>query len=433
MKRISVLIFVVLVGCSPKFDTVNMPDIESPDFRFEENTPIQTHYVNNFIVAQDGIDSMPDTKVEIILTEPITFNTLFQMLISQNINVIADFDTQRTLSIPSYTGSVIKFIRSIQEGYGLFFKYENGCLTVREKCTVFVKVLMPEIKDKLTKILLTFGIENSFYDELSSRIVFESDYYTFSKVQSYFNDNPYLSFLIFDVMVLESENSSIDSSGFDWHELALQVQDIIEYPLNMSLTGDKNGGFTFGFKSDSLSIHSVYKSLSETKKFNVLQSARISTLNGSNAVLDVSEKIPYISSVDITALSDNSSQLVQGYEFNTATNGIILKLTPMISDDIITITFESQIQSLIDFLEVGTSSQTIQQPILSIRNIKNQVVTNPGQTILIGGLQYEKGGSIYKSLKSVKSGLNTNESRSFSISVLLRCELIRYVFQKGGA
>jgi hypothetical protein len=45
---------------------------------------------------------------------------------------------------------------------------------------------MPDSKNGITKLLKIFGVENSFYDKLSSRIIFESDYYTFQKVKNYF-------------------------------------------------------------------------------------------------------------------------------------------------------------------------------------------------------------------------------------------------------
>lgn len=427
-----ILIFFIFLGCGQKFGNLEKPITGHERYYSASESPVVVHSITDFIITDEKFDEMPDLNVDINLTEPITFDILFQLLISQDVNVLADFESDQKISIPKYKGSVKDFLKNIQQSFGLFFLYRNGCLIVKQKTTVFLKVLMPELKDKLINILLTFGIDKAFHDSLSSRIVFETDYYTYQKVKDYFYNNPYLTFCVFDIMVLESQNKKENESGLDWHSITALLGDLGTNPFQINVNGDANSGFTFGVESDYLSIQSVFKSLESVADFKVVQNARLSTLNGTTGTLDVSEKIPYVSSIDLGSLNDSSDTVVQGYEFDTATSGLIIELTPTILENLISISFESKIQSLIEFLEVGSSLQTVQQPVLAIRNIKNQIVTSPGKTILIGGLQYKKGGSTYKSIQLVDSGLSQYESKIFSITVLLRCELVKYVFLEGG-
>ena len=91
--------------------------------------------------------------------------------------------------------------------------------------------------------------------------------------------------------------------------------------------------------SGHLSLQSVVESLDELKNFTVLQSARISVLNGSTAELDVSEKIPYVKAITVSSVDNASDTVAQGYEFDTVSSGLILKLKPSVSGNIISTQF----------------------------------------------------------------------------------------------
>jgi hypothetical protein len=329
--------------------------------------------------------------------------------------------------MPSYHGTLKNLLQSLQISHGLFFKYRQGVLIVRRTSPAYVKVLMPGTQENLMKLLNSFGVQESFYDELSSRIVFNTDYYTYLTIYDYFKNNPYLTLVVFDIMILESQDSNKYKHGIDWSQLTANLSKLYDNSFDFSVTGSDDV-FSLNLGAGHLSLQSVVESLDELKNFTVLQSARLSVVNGSTVELDVSEKIPYVKEITVSSIDDSSDTVAQGYEFGNVSSGLILTLKPSVSGNIISTRFSGEIQSLIEFLEVGTQPNLVRQPQMSIRKIDNQIVFRAGETTLIGGLKYNKGSVSRSSLSWLKAGLDNQETMQFSVSILINSEVIRYVF-----
>ena len=452
-----ILLSIFCAGCSAPSFKVPVYDKHEPLDLHRSKASIRNVVVKDFIKFDDDLDKIPDDiTVSINLISPVPLCDFFQILIDQGINIVADFGcyadveyveepessstgsdssgtekkqttNYQTISLPAYHGTLKTLLKSLQISHGLFFKYKQGVLIIRKTSPAYVKVLMPGTQENLIKLLKSFGVQESFYDELSCRIVFNTDYYTYLTIYDYFKNNPYLTLVIFDIMILEAQDSHTYKHGIDWSQLSSSLSDVYEDPLKFSVTGSVDG-FSMNLGAGHLSLQSVVESLDELKDFTVLQSARISVMNGSTAELDVSEKIPYVKEITVSAIDDSSDTVAQGYEFDTVSSGLILKLKPSVSGDIISTQFTGNIQSLIEFLEVGTEPNLVRQPQISIRKIDNQIVFKAGETTLIGGLKYNKGGVSRSSLSWLKTGLDNQETTQFSVSILINSEVIRYVF-----
>ena len=456
MKYFYLLITLVLCsGCVQPSFQVPVYDEHKPLDLHRNKTTVKNVVVKDFIKFDDDLDKIPDDiTVSINLTAPVPLCDFFQILIDQGINIVADIgcyvdqNTEQkdssfsdsnsvskkkdkpklqTVSMPAYHGTLKTLLQSLQISHGLFFKYKQGVLIIRKTSPAYVKVLMPGTQENLIKLLNSFGVQDSFYDELSSRIVFNTDYYTYLTIFDYFKDNPYLTLVVFDIMILESQDSHKYKHGIDWSQLTANLSDLYDNPFEFSVTGSDDG-FSFNLGSGHLSLQAVVESLDELKDFSVLQSARISVLNGSTAELDVSEKIPYVKEITVSSIDNSSDTVAQGYEFGTVSSGLILKLKPSVSGNIISTQFTGNIQSLVEFLEVGTEPNLVRQPQISIRKIDNQIVFRAGETTLIGGLKYNKGSVSRSSLSWLKTGLDNQETSQFSVSILINSEVIRYVF-----
>ncbi|WP_320043778.1 hypothetical protein [uncultured Desulfobacter sp.] len=445
------MILFFCAGCAQPSFKVPVYNEHKP-FDIHRNTStVKEVVVKDFIKFDDDLDKIPDDiKVSINLTAPVPLCDFFQILIDQGINIVADIgcyieqttETKdssapasekketpklQTVSMPAYHGTLKTLLQSLQISHGLFFKYKQGVLIIRKTSPAYVKVLMPGTQENLIKLLNSFGVQDSFYDELSSRIVFNTDYYTYLTIYDYFKNNPYLTLVVFDIMILEAQDSHTYKHGIDWSQLAASLTDLYEDPLKFSVTGSDDG-FALNLGAGHLSLQSVVESLDELKDFTVLQSARISVMNGSTAELDVSEKIPYVKEITVSSIDGATDTVAQGYEFDTVSSGLILKLKPSVSGNIISTQFTGNIQSLIEFLEVGTEPNLVRQPQISIRKIDNQIVFRAGETTLIGGLKYNKGSVSRSSLSWLKMGLDNQETTQFSVSILINSEVIRYVF-----
>ncbi len=453
-----VMTLIFCAGCVQPSFKVPVYDEHKPLDLHRNKSSIRNVFVKDFIKFDDDLDKIPDDiKVSINLIAPVSLCDFLQILIGQGINIVADIGCSveqnieqndsslpgspsagpvskkkeepkfQTVSMPSYHGTLKTLLQSLQISHGLFFKYKQGVLIIRKTSPAYVKVVMPGIQENLIKLLSSFGVQDSFYDELSSRIVFNTDYYTYLTIYDYFKNNPYLTLVVFDIMILESQDSHIYKHGIDWSQLAVSLSDLYDNPFEFSATGSDDG-FSLNLGGGHLSLQSVVESLDELKDFSVLQSARISVMNGSTAELDVSEKIPYVKEITVSSMHDSSDTVAQGYEFGTVSSGLILTLKPSVSGNIISTQFSGSIQSLIEFLEVGTEPHLVRQPRTSIRKIDNQIVFRAGETTLIGGLKYNKGSVSRSSLSWLKTGLDNQETMQFSVSILINSEVIRYVF-----
>jgi len=452
MKSIHLIIVLIFCfGCSKSGVPVPTYSEHKPLDLQRGVSTVKNIVIKDFIKFDDDLDQIPDNiKVSINLTSPVPLCDFFQILIDQGINIVADIGCYidelssdekeaslnvkkqekpklQTVSMPSYHGTLRNLLQSLQISHGLFFKYKSGVLIVRKTSPAYVKVLMPGTQENLIKLLTSFGVNESFYDELSSRIVFNTDYYTYLTIYDYFKNNPYLTLVIFDVMILEAQDDFEYNQGIDWSQIAASLSELYSNPFTASLSGSDDS-FIINLGAEHLSLQSVVKSLEELKNFSVLQSARISILNGSTAELDVSEKIPYVKEITISALDGATDNVAQGYEFGTVSSGLLLRLKPSISGNIISTQFTANIQSLVAFLKVGTAPNIIQQPQISTRKIENQIVCRAGETTLIGGLKYNKGSVSRSSLSWLELGLDNKEIKSFSVSILINSEVVRYVF-----
>ena len=431
MKNFILLISIFFIcSCSAKKPIDNVRIQESKPFNNEKIHAVMDIKVKDFLKLDYRTDKIPEgLPVTLNLLQPVTLNEFFQFLIAQGISIVADLQEQgeKLISVPNYNGELKDLLKTVQNSHGLFFDYKNNILTVKTKSPVYVKVMMPGTDQELISLLASFGVEKSYYDKLSSRIVFVSDYFTYKKIDDYFKNNAYLTLVLLDVMILEKQQESELSHGVDWSQLSLALSDTASNGLSTAIAGSTSGLFNIELNADFLSLTSVVRSLDELKTFDVAQSARLSALNGSSCTLDASEKIPYVKSIEIQPV-EGTDKTTTGYEFGEISSGLVLNIVPSVVDNIVSLNFKADIQSVNDFLEVGSEGNLVSQPVTTTRNIQNQVISKAGQITLIGGLKYKKTGFTKSSLSWSESGFKTKEAKNFLVSIIIKSQVVRYVF-----
>lgn len=449
MNKYFIFILFFLTGCShynrPEFQEIK----NSSPFEIKKINPVKTVFVKDFIIPGNKLDNLPDKNISISLNKPVKISDFFQMLVSQGVNIICKFNNLQEennnqnqnnnfkknnndkdeifISVPYFEGTLKSLLLALQKTHGLFFHYSDNVLSVRETSPVYVKILMPGMEENIVKLLKeSFKINDCFFDLVSGRVVFTTDYFTFQEVSEYFKNNKYLTLLFFDVMILEKEDKTEFKKGFDWSQFSASLNNLKNI-FNINLSGS-DGLFNLIAKDDNYNFNAIYNNLVEISKFNILQSARLSVINGGTCKLDVTEKIPYISRISVSSLNDNTT--TQNYDFSSVNSGLVLDLQPQINEDLISLKFSADIQNVVNFLEVGTPNNLVSQPIVSVRNIKNLVLFRPGDLTLIGGLKYNKVSKSDKFLTFRKgNGVMSDNERIFILSILVRSEIVRYQFQ----
>jgi hypothetical protein len=434
-----------------------MPDLKTSQNQFyRASEPIKIKKIRGFISTDDGLSKIADRQIEFKMDTQLTLKEFFEILVYQGVNIVTrlkddvkprdqDQDQAKNknknkkkikpvlkdkIFMAHYKGSLKKLLKRIQLSSGVFYDYSDSVLVVKETNPVYIKVIMPGMQDKLIDFLKSYGIENAFYDGLSNRIVFESDYFKYSKLREYFRNNNYLTLVNFDVLIVESEQETAQDFGVDWSTISLLVDNTLKGEAKIKIDGFTNdGSYSVDMGWDFISLSGFFKSIQKIQDFKILQLAKISSLNGGQCILDVSEKVPYVSEVTLGSLTDSSNSIVQGYKFATAVSGLVITLKPNVVDNFITLNFKAEIQNIPEFIEVGTDKK-ITQPVVSVRNIQNDLIIYPGRVQLVGGLQYSNGSIRKSGLIDVldKLGLRSESGRRFNLNVFLRSEIIKYIF-----
>jgi len=136
------------------------------------------------------------------------------------------------------------------------------------------------------------------------------------------------------------------------------------------------------------------KSYGQTK---TLQSVMLRTVTGSEVELQSVTKIPYVSGVGVGSLyngSLNNSGLLGSANTETANDGITLRMLPSYdaASHSVTIDMSLAIEAVLAFNELSAGNQlgTLTQPTTAKRTFNDVIRVRPGQTIVVGGISYDK-------------------------------------------
>lgn len=160
-----------------------------------------------------------------------------------------------------------------------------------------------------------------------------------------------------------------------------------DYSVPNSLSGKKipvplaANAFQLGFLSDQTNLGFLLLSASATdKKFNLLSTPQILTVDNQEAEINVGEEIPVVSN---NRISESGTQFYT-YEYKQV--GVKLKITPHITmKERITLDLYQEVNSVLGTTTVS-SSGTIIPPKLGKRDIKTKVTVQDGKTVVVGGL-----------------------------------------------
>lgn len=144
--------------------------------------------------------------------------------------------------------------------------------------------------------------------------------------------------------------------------------------LGAGMFSNKTIDFTVGDKTVKLpAVSAILQALQTDSNVNVLSTPSILTLDNEEASIQVGSEVPVKSGTSI------ASGGIQNFNVTREDTGIILKITPQISEsDTVRLKIEQEIS--------GIEGENEDGPIFSKKNVDTVVVANDKQTIVIGGL-----------------------------------------------
>ncbi len=185
--------------------------------------------------------------------------------------------------------------------------------------------------------------------------------------------------VLIDVHIYSVELSSSHKTGIDWSNLSLSLN-----KSNVPLRGKYIGGSLSVFNSASFTINGLLNFLSTNGNVNSISNPKIMTLNNQKAIISVGNTIyyKYASSV----VTDQNGNPSTQYTINSKFVGIVLDITPQISDNgNIILSIQPTLSAFRDLTQLtntnrGMPPDTKDNTMLSIVRLKNN------QTLVLGGL-----------------------------------------------
>lgn len=134
-------------------------------------------------------------------------------------------------------------------------------------------------------------------------------------------------------------------------------------------------GFTYTVTGKSLTAY--LSALATDTKFQVLSTPRIMTTNNVQAQINVSQSIPYVTSVQTDAAGNPT------YSYNFLNVGVILTIQPRIlSNGYVTLDVDQTANELQGYQSIGNT----EAPIVNQREAQSTVSVKDGETVILGGI-----------------------------------------------
>ena len=143
------------------------------------------------------------------------------------------------------------------------------------------------------------------------------------------------------------------------------------------------GGFAFSASSEGVNV--LIRALNEKRRLEVLSRPQVMTLDNQAAFVQVGERVPRITNVNVTTVGQVNQTTLENV-------GIILKVTPRISPDGLVVmqidAEKSELGTEADGIPISimTNGQVIRSPRIATTIAQTTVSAISGQTVVLGGL-----------------------------------------------
>jgi len=181
--------------------------------------------------------------------------------------------------------------------------------------------------------------------------------------------------VLIEVKIVEVTLDDNSKFGIEWMWEHSTTVDNNSYQQN----GKTNFGLadeTYGLKYAILgkTIETLLMALEKNTNVNILSTPKILTLDNHEAVINISQEVPYLESTQQTT----TGGLLTSYAYKDV--GVILTVTPRINkSDTVSLDVNQQINNLIEFTLFNA-------PVISKREASASVTVKDGQTMIIGGI-----------------------------------------------
>jgi MSHA type pilus biogenesis protein MshL len=198
--------------------------------------------------------------------------------------------------------------------------------------------------------------------------------------------------VLIEATIAEVRLSDQYQAGIDWQRIAG------DFSYTQSLTGGNLGNapfYSFGYSNSESkfgNISATVRLLEQFGSVSVLSSPKIMVLNNQTAILKVVDNIVYFTTEVEINETETRSRETYTTEINTVPVGLVMSVTPQISDnDVVILNIRPTISRVINFKDdpnpILAQAGTINRvPEIQVREIETILKINNGDIAVIGGL-----------------------------------------------
>lgn len=203
------------------------------------------------------------------------------------------------------------------------------------------------------------------------------------KIKTYLNDlsKRLHKEVLIDVKIYSVELSKSHQTGIDWSRLDVSLNPV-SVPMNHFAS--QIGGRESIFNSATFNLSGFLNFLAQNGNVSSISNPKIVTLNNQKALIRVGDTIYYKYANEIT--TDTNGNPTASYEINSTFVGVVLDITPQISDNgVIILSISPRISSFKDINQLSDKNRemppdTKDNSLISVVRMKNN------QTLVLGGL-----------------------------------------------
>jgi len=185
--------------------------------------------------------------------------------------------------------------------------------------------------------------------------------------------------VLIDVKIYSVTLSSSHKTGIDWSQLSLSLED-----KSVPIRSRNIFGANSVFKQATFNVGGLLNFLAQNGNVNSISNPKIVTLNNQKALIKVGDTIYYKYASEIT--TDNNGNPSTEYTIDSKFVGVLLDITPQISDDgEIILSINPRISAFKDTTQLSNTSRemppdTQDNTMISVVKLRNN------DTLVLGGL-----------------------------------------------
>jgi len=207
------------------------------------------------------------------------------------------------------------------------------------------------------------------------------------RIQSYINklNDRLHKQIIIDVKIYSVDLAKSNQTGINWSNLSFSIGTSTT-PVTKSITASNIVGSQSIFSNAVFNVSGLLNFLATQGNVNSISNPKISTINNQKAIISVGDTINYRVMTKGPSIDANGNQIPATYSAESKFVGILLDITPEISNNgVIMLRINPTISSFRDETQLADPNRDL-APDTTDNKLSTVVRIKDGQTLILGGL-----------------------------------------------